>query len=255
MYATPRREKAGARLDVIPLRGLPDALHRGSAGQYPALALCGHKEGGGVDELQLPQALRIDTTVVRYFTVFGPAGRPDMSVFRFIKWIDEGKPLERFGDGTQSRDFAYVDDIARGTILAGMLRGYDGARQRGDGMIAGHAPNAGLEAGEVVAGGNPEGVNGYNIVNFGGGRKPDQSADRNRIHRAVIGQAGPNQRTGAPPRRHQGNMGRYLKGNSTLWLETKDFNIRGPRSHDKMAYRKSQVALLHHALNSWQSNH
>ncbi|MBF0522037.1 MAG: SDR family NAD(P)-dependent oxidoreductase [Candidatus Omnitrophica bacterium] len=60
----------------------------------------------------------IDVTIVRYFTVYGPAGRPDMSVFRFIKWIDEGKPLELFGDGTQSRDFTYVDDIADGTIKA-----------------------------------------------------------------------------------------------------------------------------------------
>jgi nucleoside-diphosphate-sugar epimerase len=68
----------------------------------------------------------LDTTVVRYFTVFGPAGRPDMSVFRFIKWIDEGKPLELFGDGTQSRDFTYVDDIARGTVLAGKAMGADG---------------------------------------------------------------------------------------------------------------------------------
>lgn len=60
----------------------------------------------------------IDITVVRYFTVFGPAGRPDMCIFRFIKWIDEGEPLELFGDGTQSRDFTYVDDIAKGTIKA-----------------------------------------------------------------------------------------------------------------------------------------
>jgi nucleoside-diphosphate-sugar epimerase len=67
----------------------------------------------------------LDTTVVRYFTVYGPAGRPDMSVFRFIKWIDEGKPLELFGDGTQSRDFTYVDDIARGTILAAKPLGYE----------------------------------------------------------------------------------------------------------------------------------
>lgn len=67
----------------------------------------------------------IDTTVVRYFTVFGPAGRPDMSVFRFIKWIDEGKALELFGDGTQSRDFTYVDDISRGTILAAKPLGYE----------------------------------------------------------------------------------------------------------------------------------
>ena len=60
----------------------------------------------------------MDVTILRYFTVYGPAGRPDMSVFRFIKWIDEGKPIELFGDGNQSRDFTYVDDIARGTIKA-----------------------------------------------------------------------------------------------------------------------------------------
>ncbi len=60
----------------------------------------------------------IDVTVVRYFTVYGPAGRPDMSIFRFIKWIDEGTPIELFGDGSQSRDFTYVDDIAKGTIKA-----------------------------------------------------------------------------------------------------------------------------------------
>jgi len=60
----------------------------------------------------------IDVTIVRYFTVYGPAGRPDMSIFRFIKWIDEGNPIELFGDGSQSRDFTYVDDIANGTVKA-----------------------------------------------------------------------------------------------------------------------------------------
>jgi nucleoside-diphosphate-sugar epimerase len=60
----------------------------------------------------------LDISIVRYFTVYGPAGRPDMSIFRFIKWIDEGKPIELFGDGTQSRDFTYVDDIAAGTVKA-----------------------------------------------------------------------------------------------------------------------------------------
>jgi len=67
----------------------------------------------------------IDVTVVRYFTVYGPAGRPDMSVFRFIKWIDEGQPIELFGDGSQSRDFTYVDDIARGTIKAMKKVGFE----------------------------------------------------------------------------------------------------------------------------------
>jgi nucleoside-diphosphate-sugar epimerase len=67
----------------------------------------------------------LDVTIVRYFTVYGPAGRPDMSVFRFIKWIIEGTPLEVFGDGSQERDFTYVDDIARGTIKALKPLGYE----------------------------------------------------------------------------------------------------------------------------------
>jgi UDP-glucuronate 4-epimerase len=67
----------------------------------------------------------LDISICRYFTVFGPAGRPDMSIFRFIKWIDEGKLLELFGDGSQARDFTYVDDIARGTIAAIRPVGYE----------------------------------------------------------------------------------------------------------------------------------
>ncbi len=67
----------------------------------------------------------VDVSVVRYFTVYGPAGRPDMSVFRFIKWIMEGEPLEVFGDGSQIRDFTYIDDIAEGTIKALKPLGYE----------------------------------------------------------------------------------------------------------------------------------
>ena len=67
----------------------------------------------------------LDISVLRYFTVYGPAGRPDMSIFRFIKWIDEGKQVELYGDGSQSRDFTYVDDIAAGTIKALSNIGYE----------------------------------------------------------------------------------------------------------------------------------
>lgn len=67
----------------------------------------------------------LDISVVRYFTVYGPAGRPDMSIFRFIKWIDEGIPLKIFGDGSQARDFTYIDDIAEGTIKALQKVGYE----------------------------------------------------------------------------------------------------------------------------------
>jgi UDP-glucuronate 4-epimerase len=67
----------------------------------------------------------LDVTVFRYFTVYGPAGRPDMSMFRFVKWIAQDRPVTIFGDGRQSRDFTYVEDIARGTILGLKPLGYE----------------------------------------------------------------------------------------------------------------------------------
>lgn len=67
----------------------------------------------------------IDVSICRYFTVYGPAGRPDMSPFRFIKWIYEGTPITLYGDGNQSRDFTFVEDIAKGTIAALQPVGYE----------------------------------------------------------------------------------------------------------------------------------
>ncbi len=67
----------------------------------------------------------IDVTVFRYFTVYGPAGRPDMVMFRFMQWINEGMPVRLNGDGEQTRGFTYVDDIARGTILGLKPLGYE----------------------------------------------------------------------------------------------------------------------------------
>jgi UDP-glucuronate 4-epimerase len=67
----------------------------------------------------------LDITILRYFTVYGPAGRPDMSCFRFIKWIDEGHELILYGNGEQRRDFTYIDDIVDGTILALKPAGYE----------------------------------------------------------------------------------------------------------------------------------
>lgn len=67
----------------------------------------------------------LDISVVRYFTVYGPAGRPAMSMFRFTQWIAEGKPVLVYGDGNQTRGFTYVDDIANGTIAALKPLGYE----------------------------------------------------------------------------------------------------------------------------------
>ncbi|MEM7602820.1 MAG: NAD-dependent epimerase/dehydratase family protein [Verrucomicrobiota bacterium] len=83
---------------------------------------------------------QIDVRILRYFTVYGPAGRPDMAPFRFIKWIHEGTPITVFGDGTQTRDFTYVDDIASGTLLAA----------------------------KPLENGKPQ----HTVINLGGGKKP-----------------------------------------------------------------------------------
>lgn len=67
----------------------------------------------------------IDVSILRYFTVYGPAGRPDMVVFRFIQWIAEDRAVIVNGDGEQSRGLTFVDDIANGTILALRPVGYE----------------------------------------------------------------------------------------------------------------------------------
>lgn len=66
----------------------------------------------------------INTIIPRYFTVYGPFGRPDMSIFRFIRKIDIGESIIVYGDGKQKRDFTYVEDIAEATSLCLNLEGF-----------------------------------------------------------------------------------------------------------------------------------
>jgi len=58
----------------------------------------------------------IPTTGLRFFTVYGPWGRPDMAVFLFTKSILEGKPIDVYNDGKMKRDFTYIDDIVEGVV-------------------------------------------------------------------------------------------------------------------------------------------
>jgi UDP-glucuronate 4-epimerase len=121
-------------LETCKARGVRKFLLASTSSLYGASNAMPYREDAGTDRPLSPYAASkkaaealgytyhylygIDVSVVRYFTVYGPAGRPDMSLFRFVQWIHEGRPVEVFGDGRQSRDFTYVDDIARGTIAA-----------------------------------------------------------------------------------------------------------------------------------------
>ncbi len=60
----------------------------------------------------------LDVTMLRLFTVFGPAGRTDSSVLRFVRQIANGEPVVVYGDGSQERDFIYMNDVARGVLTA-----------------------------------------------------------------------------------------------------------------------------------------
>lgn len=67
---------------------------------------------------------RLPTTGLRFFTVYGPWGRPDMALFKFTKAILEGRPIDVFNYGNHRRDFTYIDDI-----VEGMLRSLDKVAQ------------------------------------------------------------------------------------------------------------------------------
>ena len=76
----------------------------------------------------------LDVSILRFFTVYGPAGRPDMSILRFVHAIEEGKTFRLYGDGTQQRDFTYCEDIADGVIraLRPLAEGFDTFNLGGD---------------------------------------------------------------------------------------------------------------------------
>ncbi|MFN8535833.1 MAG: GDP-mannose 4,6-dehydratase [Dehalococcoidia bacterium] len=119
-------------LELMRESGVPKLLLASTSSLYGASNAVPYREDAGTDRPLSPYAASkkaaealcatyhhlhgLDVTIFRYFTVYGPAGRPDMSPFRFVQWISEGRPVTVYGNGQQSRDFTYVDDIARGTI-------------------------------------------------------------------------------------------------------------------------------------------
>jgi UDP-glucuronate 4-epimerase len=92
----------------------------------------------------------IPTTAMRFFTVYGPWGRPDMALYRFVEAIDRGRPIELYGEGRMRRDFTFVDDLVAATVR----------------LIA-MVPEAGRP---VAAADSISPVAPWRVVNLGGGR-------------------------------------------------------------------------------------
>jgi UDP-glucose 4-epimerase len=68
----------------------------------------------------------LPVVILRYHTVYGPRQRPDMAIHKWTKSLLEGQPAVIFGDGEQTRDFTYIDDIVEGTLMAAETDGIEG---------------------------------------------------------------------------------------------------------------------------------
>jgi len=95
---------------------MPFSAHR--AADHPISLYAATKKANEMMAHSYSMLHGLPTTGLRFFTVYGPYGRPDMALFQFTKNILEGRPIDVFNYGNHRRDFTYVDDIAQGVVRA-----------------------------------------------------------------------------------------------------------------------------------------
>jgi UDP-glucuronate 4-epimerase len=93
---------------------MPFSVHRGV--DHPLSLYASTKRANELMAHNYSALFKLPTTGLRFFTVYGPWGRPDMALFLFTRNILEGKPIDVFNNGHHQRDFTYVDDIAEGVV-------------------------------------------------------------------------------------------------------------------------------------------
>lgn len=96
---------------------------------------------------------KVPTTAFRFFTVYGPWGRPDMALFKFVDAIRGGRPIDIYGEGRMSRDFTYIDDLVEGIVRLSRIAPSEENRVDADkaaDTLSRHAP--------------------FRVVNIGGGQ-------------------------------------------------------------------------------------
>ena len=95
---------------------MPFSVHQGV--DHPLSLYASSKRANELMAHNYSALFKLPTTGLRFFTVYGPWGRPDMALFLFTRNILEGKPIDVFNNGHHQRDFTYVDDIAEGVVRA-----------------------------------------------------------------------------------------------------------------------------------------
>jgi UDP-glucuronate 4-epimerase len=99
---------------------------------FPITLYAATKKAGELMAHSYAHLFDIPTTALRFFTVYGPWGRPDMALFKFTDAILHGRPIEIYGEGKMSRDFTYIDDLVEAMVrLAAVVPSRD-ARQQSD---------------------------------------------------------------------------------------------------------------------------
>ncbi len=95
---------------------MPFSVHKGV--DHPLSLYASSKRANELMAHNYSALFKLPTTGLRFFTVYGPWGRPDMALFLFTRNILEGKPIDVFNNGHHQRDFTYVDDITEGVVRA-----------------------------------------------------------------------------------------------------------------------------------------
>lgn len=95
---------------------MPFSVH--SLADHPVSLYAATKRANELMAHNYSWLFKLPTTGLRFFTVYGPWGRPDMALFKFTRNILDGKPIDVFNNGHHKRDFTYVDDIAEGVVRA-----------------------------------------------------------------------------------------------------------------------------------------
>ena len=93
---------------------MPFSEHRG--GDHPITLYAATKRANELMAHSYASLFNIPCTGLRFFTVYGPWGRPDMALFKFAKAMLEGRPIDVFNFGKHRRDFTYVEDIVQGVV-------------------------------------------------------------------------------------------------------------------------------------------
>jgi UDP-glucuronate 4-epimerase len=116
---------------------------------HPLTLYAATKKAGELMAHSYSHLFEIPTTAFRFFTVYGPWGRPDMALFKFVDATLKGKPIDVFGEGRMSRDFTFIDDLVEAITRLVPLAPEQGAASDANDSLSPAAP--------------------YRVVNIGGG--------------------------------------------------------------------------------------